>query len=396
MTEHSGGTNKIWRVAIARDTAVPSLGLHGLHVACCGLPNVKVVGFFDSKADDLTTIMAATGAGRHYRDYIQMLDEETPDLVILCSRHPNDHFPQIREAANRGIHIYCEKPMTVNLEEADAVIALMQKTGIRCCMAHPARYASTFLTMKKMIDDGTIGRPLTIHGRGKSDHRGGGEDMMVLGTHILDLQSFFFGNPKSVYAEIHENGQPIHRGQLSKTVEPIGPTAGDHIFASFLFPNDVRGIFESRRGLVSPGQSTQMGVCVIGTTGTLSLRFDDHRDADLLISRSPLPPDADAHYEKVDVPQCSTRAGAAPLDESLLGRQTPRARLFLEANRNAILDLIRSIDEDRQPVSNPYNARLALEIIYGVYESHLSARTIHFPLTRREHPLLTTHNDEGG
>lgn len=379
---------KNWKVAIARDTAVRCLGFHGLHVGFCGLPNVEVVGLFDSKAEDLETIMAVTGAKRHYRDYLQMLDAEKPDIVVLCSRHPYEHFAQIKEAAERGIHIYCEKPMTVSLKEADAIIEIVEKHNIKLCMAHPARYNSAFLQMKKMIEDGEIGKPLTIYGRGKSDHRGGGEDMMVLGTHILDLQTFFFGEPESVWAEVMIEGKPVGKGETRETIEPIGPTAGDDIFASFHFPNGVRALFESRRGLVDLSkQETQMGIAVVGTEGTLSLRFDDYKDATLKISRISSPPDADARFEELEVVDKRSISGAAPLDYSLMGTQTPRALIFLEGNRYGVWDLMCSIEEDRQPVSNMYNARLALEMIYGIYASHLSRKTIDFPLIDRNHPL---------
>lgn len=379
---------KHWEVAIARDTAVPSLGLHGLQVAGNGLPNVEVVGFFDSKADDLATVMAVTGARRHYRDYVQMLEAEKPDIVILCSRHPHDHFPQIAAAAERGVHLYCEKPMTVSLREADAIVELLDAKHIKLCMAHPARYDAGFRQMKRMIAGGVIGRPLTAYGRGKSDHRGGGEDMMVLGTHILDLQTFFFGAPESVWAEVLCDGRSVLADELTETVEPIGPAAGDQIFAVFRFPNGVRGLFESRRGLADPArQQTQMGLAVVGTQGTLSLRFDDNRDAALRISRRPAPPDIEAQFEVVPVVDDRIIPGAAPLDDSLRGVQTPGASLFLKSNRHALWDLMRSIEEDRQPISNADNARLALEMIHAVYSSHLTGCVVRFPLAERTHPL---------
>ncbi len=380
---------KKWKVTIARDTAVRNLGLHGLHVAFRGLPGVEVVGFFDSRADDLETIMAVTKAKRHYRDYVEMLDTEKPDIVVLCSRHPNDHFAQIKEAAARGIHIYCEKPMTVSLKEADAIVALVEKTGIKFCMAHPCRYDAGFMQMKRMIEAGEIGKPLTIYGRGKSDHRGGGEDMMVLGTHIFDLQTWFFGEPTSVWAEVLSGDEAIKEGALCETVEPIGPTAGDDIFASFRFPNGVRGLFESRRGLVKGPQEerTRMGIAVIGTQGTLSLRFDDSADATLKQSNLRTPPDDNADFEEVKVADAHVIPGAEPLDFSLRGVQTPPASMFLWSNRYAAWDLIQSIEEDRQPLSNMHNARLALEMIYGIYTSQLSESLVRFPLKNHEHPL---------
>ena len=212
--------------------------------------------------------------------------------------------------------------------------------------------------------------------------------MMTLGTHVLDLEAFFFGEPESVWAEVRQDGEPIRRGTTCETVEPIGPAAGDDIFASFRFGGGVRGLFESRRGLVdSARQDAQMGIAIVGTEGTLSLRFDDMKDAVLQISRLPLPSDVAACYEEVVVTDQRSIPGASPLDDSLRGSQTPRARMFLQSNRYAVWDLMQSIDRDRLPHSNMYNARLALEMIYAAYASQLTGSPITLPLADRAHPL---------
>lgn len=70
--------------------------------------------------------------------------------------------------------------MSADLDEADRIVHLAEKYHIRIAVAHLARYAPVFLTMKRMIESGAIGRPLTFYGRGKEDERGGGEDMIVL------------------------------------------------------------------------------------------------------------------------------------------------------------------------------------------------------------------------
>ena len=265
------------RVAILKDTSKPMLGLHALHVAFRGLPHVEVVAHVDSNPADIEAKMAATQACRHYTDYLEMLDVEKPDIVVLCSRHPGDHLPQIKAAAERGCHIYCEKPMTADLREADQIVKLVEHHRIKLCVAHPARYSLPYLTMKRLIEAGEIGVPLTAYGRGKCDHRGGGEDLIVLGTHILDLLTFFFGAPQSVLAEVMWQGRPIVRAdRAEKTVEPIGLAAGDDVFAAFRFGGGVRGLFQSRRGL--PGVSegvVQMGITVAGTKGILSMGFND-------------------------------------------------------------------------------------------------------------------------
>lgn len=382
---------RTWRVGIVKDTSKPMLGLHGLHTAFRGLPNVDVVAHVDANTADLPQKMSYTGARRHYATMAEMLDHEPPDIVVLCSRHPGDHLEQVRAAAEAGCHIYCEKPLTANLREADEIVALVERQQIVLGMAHPARYGLAFRTMKAMVEAGEIGTPVTVYGRGKDDHRGGGEDLIVLGTHILDLQTFLFGVPEYVSAEVTEGGRPIVKSDRAQTVEPIGPAAGDSIFATFRFPGDVRGVFESRRGLYDAASGhVHMGVTVIGSKGTLSLRFRDMAgpEAPLRISRRPAPPEDDTCYEEVPLEETRTIPGAAPLDYSLRSQpDIPGTKFFLEANRFAVWDLLCAIEEGRQPVSNVYNAGLALEMIYGIYASHLARSWVTFPLADRSHPL---------
>lgn len=382
--------NKNWKVAIVKDSSKPMLGLHGLHTAFRGLPNVEVVAHVDANADDLERRLAQTQARRHYRSLETMLADESPDIVVLCSRHPGDHLEQIRLAAENGSHIYCEKPLSVFLEEADEIARIVAATGVNLAMAHPARHDLAFRTMKDMIGAGEIGRPLSAIGHGKCDHRGGGEDLIVLGTHILDIQTFFFGAPESVMADVRVEGQPATLPSKIETVEPIGPALGDEVFAVFQFPDGVRGIFESHRGLLGPDQpAPHMGVCVMGTEGTLSLRFADAARQPLLISRQAGFPETITEFEEVPLAEDRTIPGAEPLDYSLCGQpDVPRSPWFLEANRFAVWDLMRAIEEDRPPQSNIENARVVVEMIQGVYAAHLSRRTVDFPLTCRKHPLL--------
>ncbi len=379
----------LWRVGIVKDSSKPMLGLHGLHLACRGLPNVEVVAHVDSNPADIAAKMAVTRAKRHYLDYQEMLDKEAPDIVILCSRHPFDHLPQIKAAAERGCHIYCEKPLAATLQEADAIVDLVERHRIKLCVAHYARHNLAFLTMQRMIVAGAIGTPLTFLGRGKEDHRGGGEDLIVLGTHILDLQNLFFGPPLSVHAEVNAGGHPIGQTGSNQTVEPIGPAAGDDIFACFRLASGVRGVFESRRGLLDSSHGpVRMGATVIGSEGMLTMRFHDGTpESPLRLSRSRGAPEDGAAFEEVPLKEFRAFPEAEPLDYSLCGTQLPPPRYFLEAHRLFLWDLLRAITEDRQPHSNAYGARLVQEMIQGIYASPLAGGAVTFPLTERRHPL---------
>jgi predicted dehydrogenase len=378
---------KNWKIGIVKDTSKPMLGLHGLHNAFQGLPGTEIVALVDSNSEELKLKMECVRAKRHYLNLEAMLEHESPDIVILCSRHPCDHLPQIKLAAKYGCHIYCEKPLTVELSEFNQIAELVKEYKIKLCMAHPMRYDLGFLTMKRMLEDGEIGKPLCISGSGKCDHRGGGEDLMVLGTHILDYQSFVFGEPKYVMAEVKKNGHFIKPGELEQTVEPIGPAAGDEIFAGFGFANGARGTFRSCRGLYDPEYGiTHMGVTITGTNGALSMRFCDGPSPEprLLISRQPGPHEEYARFEEVELTETRHIPGSEAPDYSLYGNL---GRIFPWANRFAAWDLMQAIEEDRLPVSNIYNAGTTLEMIYGIYSSSLRGRRINFPLHDIAHPL---------
>jgi predicted dehydrogenase len=166
---------------------------------------------------------------------------------------------------------------------------------------------------------------------------------------------------------------------------------GDDIFANFQLKHGVRSTFETRKGLYQPGQSVpHMGIRVMGTEGVLSLRFDDAGNQPLLISRHRCYPENNPDFEEVALHEDRVIPGAEPLDTSLSGSpNVPHAPWFLAANRFAVWDLMQAIETGREPVATLEDARVAVEMIYGIYAAHLERRSFTFPLMNRAHPLAS-------
>ncbi|WP_372932755.1 Gfo/Idh/MocA family protein, partial [Mariniphaga sediminis] len=125
---------KQWKVAIVKDKSKQMFGLHGMHVAFRGIPNVEVVGLVDGSTDDIEAKLAQTEAKQHYLSCEALLKNEKPDIVVLTSRWPGDHLEQIRLFAKNGCHIYCEKPLAAFLDEADEIIEIAEKNKIKIAM----------------------------------------------------------------------------------------------------------------------------------------------------------------------------------------------------------------------------------------------------------------------
>ena len=98
--------SKTWKIGIVKDTSKPMLGLHALHVGFRGIPNVEVVALVDSNPNLPEGIMERTGAQRHYMAMEEMLKQESPDIVILCSRQPVSNIYNARQTQEMIQGIY--------------------------------------------------------------------------------------------------------------------------------------------------------------------------------------------------------------------------------------------------------------------------------------------------
>ncbi len=206
--------------------------------------------------------------------------------------------------------------------------------------------------------------------------------MLVLGSHLFDISRYFFGDPEWIFGHITTDGRKMVREDVCEPTEPVGPVAGDEIAALYGFSDGVRGYFESRRG-VYDGNTVRMGISVAGSEAILSVRYDDKRQ--LRLRRGGYPVEEAGDFEVIDTPYLLEIPGAQPLrfPDGVSGT----GHYFACCNRYAAIDLLRAAEEGRKPLSSGGDARWALEMVFGIYASHLSGRALLLPLPYRSHPL---------
>jgi predicted dehydrogenase len=279
-------------------------------------------------------------------------------MVVACAEH--------------GCHVFLEKPMCQSLEQADAMIAALEKRNLKLAIAHQTRYSPTLQHVQKIIADGTLGDILELRGRGKEDRRGGGEDIMVLGTHVMDLMRFFAGNPQWCFARVRDAGKPVTRNEVREGAEGIGLLAGDEIHAMYHFGGTTTGYFSTQRA--RNGVSKRFGVQVYGSKGILTMTTGALPEVWFVEDASWQPGRSKAQWKQI------TSAGVGKPES-----RSDRGHRF--GNRLIALDLIRAIETDTQPKGSAYDGRAALEMILGVYESHRLNERVGLPLKNRKHPL---------
>src|SRR4051795_6541302 len=239
--ERTGGKEKIhvfappYKTVVIGRTGRGDYG-HGLDVAVLNQPKLKVVAVADDDTQGRAQAAKRLGVERSYDDYRAMLEREKPKFVVVGPRWLDCHKDMILASAENGVlGIFCEKPLAPDLASCDAIVAACERSHVKLAMAFQTRYSPRYEKVKSLIAEGAIGEVLELRGRGKEDRRGGGEDLMVLGVHILDLCRDLLGDPAWCFARVTERGRPVGPGEVREGAEGIGPLAGDRVDALFGF-----------------------------------------------------------------------------------------------------------------------------------------------------------------
>jgi predicted dehydrogenase len=366
-----------YRVAVIGRTGHGNYG-HGLDIVWRNLDNVQVVAVADDNEAGRAAAARRLGVRNAYADYRQMLQTERPNLVSVATRFLDQHHDMVIACAEAGASIFLEKPMCRTLAEADAMIAACERHHVKLAIAHQTRYSPRLQRVKELIADGRLGDLLEMRCRGKEDSRGGAQDLMVLGTHLMDLMRFFAGDARWCLARVGRAGPervvPVTRADVHTGGEEMGPTAGDHITAMYGFDHGVVSHFASHRANRRPGESDRFGLQLFGSRGVIQLTTGSLPPVWFLPDPSWFPGRSRTAWQEV------TSAG--------LGRPEPLTDGGLDMGNVWIArDLIEAIERDRQPKGNMYDGRAALEMILAVYESHRVRGVAELPLQNRRHPL---------
>ena len=183
-----------------------------------GLPAaaVPVVGVATARAETAQAAAAEIGCAYWTDDYRQLLAREDVDAVDICV--PNHlHAEIVLAAAAAGKHIYCEKPLAMNVAEAQAMAEAVAAAGVIAQMTFNFRFFPAVLRARQLVQEGFLGRIFSFRGRyyrasyidpnkpltwrQRKEVAGGGA-LFDIGSHILDLLYSLLGPYAAVQATL--------------------------------------------------------------------------------------------------------------------------------------------------------------------------------------------------
>lgn len=141
-----------------------------------------------------------------------LLADPSIELVVITT--PNDtHVPLARRALEAGKHVVIDKPFATNLPDGEGLVALAKYKGRLVSAFHNRRWDGDFLTVRKLVEAGTLGEVMLAELRWdrfrpalaqawKEDPGAGAGILADLGPHLIDQTLQLFGTPEALYADI--------------------------------------------------------------------------------------------------------------------------------------------------------------------------------------------------
>ena len=129
--------------------------------ACAKNPLVKGLHLAEVRPERLAEMAKATAAKSATADYRDMLKNAAVEAVFVCATPETTHFPIARDSLLAGKHVFLEKPIALELDEADELIALARKSRLKFTIGYSQRFNPKYAFAKQSLADGTLGRPVS-------------------------------------------------------------------------------------------------------------------------------------------------------------------------------------------------------------------------------------------
>ena len=185
--------------------------IHAEALRACSQADIRAVA--SPTAGNARAFAQRHGIAKYFSDYRELLALPEVDMVVVGV--PNDlHCSIALDAASAGKHVVMEKPLCLNLAEADRMIEACRRANVKLMYAEELCFAPKYVRLKALLDEGALGRPTLLKQSEKHDGphaahfwdvtRSGGGVTMDMGCHAIEFFRWMLGRPpvKSVYAHM--------------------------------------------------------------------------------------------------------------------------------------------------------------------------------------------------
>ena len=175
-----------------------------------------------------------------YSDYNEMINMEKLDFVLIATP-TRFHFPMVKNALEKGIHVFCEKPLSLNVKEGEDLVNTAKKSNLINQVGYHNHFIGTFIELKRLLKSKILGElihftgeaygPVVTKEKGatwRSKPEEGGGCLYDYASHVINLIQEIIGHP------IKASGSQLKR-IYSKGVD-------DAVYGTLILDNGLSGL----------------------------------------------------------------------------------------------------------------------------------------------------------
>ncbi len=332
------------------------------HITAAVNNKLEIVAVCDICPEKMEDVLAKHGLENdgsiaRYSDYKKMIDENDLDLVSIATES-GKHAEIALDVIDAGINVIIEKPMAMNMRDAEEIIRRSDEKGVKVSACHQNRFNVAVQEVRKALETGRFGR--LSHGsinvrwnrnKGYYDQapwRGtwaeDGGCLMNQCIHGIDLLRWMMGDEvEEVYGQT--------RQQFHDYLE-----AEDVGMAVIKFKNGAIGTVEGTTNVYP--QNLEETLYIFGENGTVKVGGKSTNTIDVWNFRD----------ETVE-------------DEKNKGLEEETSNVYGNGHTSLFADVMDAIKNDRNPYVDAVAGRNALEMVLAIYKSQKEGRPVKLPLT---------------
>lgn len=339
-----------------------------MHFPALKQPFVDLVGVCDIREEPGQQRAAMLGVP-FYADYRRMIGELQPDVAVIITPHYN-HAEIAIDCLRAGCHVLVEKPMALEVTEADAMIAAAGATGRLLAVNFQHRHRPEVRAARRLIQEGRLGklqrlnmitpwpRSAAYYGQAAwraTWHGEGGGVLMNQAPHDLDLICYLMGRPDFV---VGWTRTILHKVEVEDTATAL--LGWDHGATGYLHVSTAEAGPREAIEIVGTGGIVKIGM------GTLEFQAYDHDVAEFLLT----------------TPEIWGKPTAQPVEVPLEEGKGDHAAVYR--------DFYAAITQGAEPAADGPSAAMSLELANAIILSSKTRSEVRLPLDRAQyHDLLS-------
>jgi len=326
--------------------------------ACARNPLVARLHLAEIREDRLREMAAKTGAATATTEWRDLLAVDAIEAVYICATPEQTHHPMAKAFLESGRHVFLEKPLALTLEEADELVALARRQGVKFTIGYSQRFNPKYAYVKKSLADGTLGEPVSAlvsrhitRGLGnKISSRVKLSPAAMEATHDIDFLLWCLepAKPVKVYAQ-----------EVKRVMAPQNGAA-DCNWIMVTMDNGVV-VTIGAGWILPPGHPnfSSTWIEIVGSEGALMID-DTHRD--------------------VSLTRMGQQGAVFPMS-SMPGE--PVGHVFAGPMATETVHFLEDVVRDREPLVTPEQALLAMEVYTAADLSIERGEPVLLPLPRQ-------------